>query len=124
MRYGTPTQLELLRRGPVGLHKAFKDYASQPHTFGWRKHRSRGGDADVAQTVSVHPHGVRSFYLGNAAFHCVLHLFEGAYFDLPHPLARYAELVGEFFQRDGIVGQPPSFEDTALAPAQYGQRAD
>ena len=61
---------------------------------------------DVVQlytAVSVRRHGVRGFYLSNPLFHRVLHFSEGAYLDLPHPLARYAELLGKFFQREGVI---------------------
>ena len=42
------------------------------------------------------------------------HLFEGAHLDLTHALARDAELVGEFFERDR-VGQPARLEDAPFA---------
>ncbi len=57
-------------------------------------------------------------------FHCVLHLFEGAHLDLPHTFARYAELLGEVFQRYGILGQPPRLEDSAFALVQCSQRTN
>ena len=54
--------------------------------------------------------------------HRLLHLFEGAHFDLPDALARHAELVGQFFQRDRLVGEAARFENTPLAIVEHGER--
>src|SRR5712671_7512121 len=62
------------------------------------------------------------FHGGDVILHRLLNLLESAHFDLSHPLARDAELVGEFFQRDGIVRQPARLEDAPLALIEHGER--
>src|SRR5205807_337117 len=58
----------------------------------------------------------------DAVLHRLLHLLEGAHLDLAHALARDAEFLGEFFQRDRIVRQPSRLEDATLALVQHRHR--
>ena len=63
-------------------------------------------------------------YGGNSMLDCLSHLFEDKHLDLPHPLARDAEFVGEHSKRDRIFGQAPRFEDPALANVEFRQGLD
>src|SRR5207245_5445411 len=65
---------------------------------------------------------VRGLHRGDAVFYRLLHLLEGAHLDLAHALARDAELVGEFFQRDRVVGKAARLEDAPLALVEHGER--
>ena len=71
----------------------------------------RGGDGGSCRRGSFHG--------GDVALHRLLHLFEGAHFDLTDALARHAELVGELFQRDRLIGEPPRFEDAPFAIVEH-----
>ena len=61
---------------------------------------------------------------GNSTLDRLLHLLEGARLNLPHPLARDAEFVGEHSKRDRVFGQAPRFEDPALANVEFRQGLD
>ena len=63
-------------------------------------------------------------YGGNSMLDCLSHLFEDKHLDLPHPLARDAEFVGEHSKRDWVFGQAPRFEDPALANVEFRQGLD
>ena len=63
-------------------------------------------------------------YGGNSMLDCLSHLFEDKHLDLPHPLARDAEFVGEHSERDWVFGQAPRFEDPALANVEFRQGLD
>ncbi len=63
--------------------------------------------------------GFRIFDMGDVVLHRLLDLLESAHFDLAHALARHAELVGEFFERDRIVGQPARLENAAFAIVEH-----
>jgi hypothetical protein len=43
--------------------------------------------------------------------HGHLHLLKGVHLDLAHALARHAVLVGEFIERDRLVGKAPRLKD-------------
>ena len=60
---------------------------------------------------------------GDAVLDCLLHLLEGAHLDLPHPLARDAEFLGQLLERDRLLGQPPRLEDAPLALIEDGESA-
>src|SRR6185503_11029258 len=49
-------------------------------------------------------------------------LLEGAHLDLAHPLARDAELVGEFLQGDRAVSKPSGLENPPLAVIEHAER--
>src|SRR5258708_27232349 len=70
----------------------------------------------------MHRQGRRSFDRGDAVLHRLLHLLERVHVDLAHALARDAELVGEFRERDRVLGEPTRFEDASLAIVEYGER--
>ena len=55
-------------------------------------HRQRGGF-------------LRLLDRGDAGFHRLLHLLEGAHLDLAHALARDAELARQILERDRAVGE-------------------
>src|SRR3954469_22502283 len=59
------------------------------------------------------------FLAGNGALDGRLHLLEGADLDLPHTLARHAELGGQVFQRHRIFRQTPRLEDAAFARVEH-----
>src|SRR5262245_24833808 len=59
---------------------------------------------------------------GDAVLHRALHLLEGAHLDLPHALARDAELGGQILERDRIVGKPARLEDAPLAVVEHRER--
>ena len=63
-----------------------------------------------------------SFHGGDGVLHRLLHLLERADFDLADALARDAKLVGEFFQRDRLVGKPARFEDAPFAIVEHAER--
>src|ERR1700746_4082069 len=48
----------------------------------------------------THLQWLRGRYRRDAVLHCVLHLREGAHLDLAHALARDAEFLGQFHERD------------------------
>lgn len=50
---------------------------------------------------------VRFLQGGDPTLHRLLHLVERAHLDLAHALARDAELGGEVFERDRLVGEAP-----------------
>src|SRR5215211_6539417 len=54
--------------------------------------------------------------------HRSLHLLEGAHLDLPHALARDAELGGQVLERARVLREATPLEDAPLAPAEYGER--
>jgi hypothetical protein len=54
--------------------------------------------------------------------HRVLHFLEGAYFNLAHTLARNAELVGDLFKRDWVLGEPARFENAPFAIVEHAER--
>src|SRR6266481_5067279 len=70
----------------------------------------------------LHRQGRRSFNCGDAVLHLLLHLLERVHVDLAHALARDAELVGEFRERDRVLGEPARFEDAPLAIVERGER--
>ena len=55
-------------------------------------------------------------------FHRFLDLLESPNLDLPDALARNAELIGEFFERDGVICQPSRLEDASLALVEHVER--
>ena len=73
-------------------------------------HRQRGGF-------------LRLLDRGDAGFHRLLHLLEGAHLDLAHALARDAELARQVLERDRVVGQPARLEDAPLALVEHVERA-
>src|ERR1035438_6345036 len=70
----------------------------------------------------MHRLGPRALHRGNAVLHRLLHLLEGAHVDLAHALARDAELLGEFRERDRVLGKPARLEDAPLAVVELGER--
>src|SRR2546422_10974594 len=66
--------------------------------------------------------GGRGLHGGDAVLHRVLHLLEGAHLDLPHPLARDAELVSKLLERDRIIREAPRLEDAPLALVEHVER--
>ena len=51
----------------------------------------------------------------DAVLHCVLYLLEGVHLDLAHALARDAEFLGQFRERDLFLGESARLEDPPLA---------
>src|SRR5258707_9056973 len=70
----------------------------------------------------LHRQGRRSFDRDDAVLHRLLHLLERVHVDLAHALARDAELVGEFRERDRVLGESTRFEDAPLAIVEHGER--
>jgi hypothetical protein len=70
----------------------------------------------------MHRQARRGFYRGDPILHRLLHLLKRAHVDLAHALARDAELVGEFRERDRVLGEPTRFEDAPLAIVEHGER--
>src|SRR5258706_3266359 len=70
----------------------------------------------------MHRQRRRSFDRGDAVLHRLLYLLERVRVDLAHALARGAELVGEFRERDRVLGEPTRFEDSSLAIVEHGER--
>src|SRR5579864_9326686 len=66
--------------------------------------------------------GMRPLHGGHAAPYSVLHLLEGTHLNLTDALARHTELVGELFERDRVIGEPPCLEDASLAIVEHQQR--
>src|SRR5580704_15091421 len=62
------------------------------------------------------------FYACDTILYCLLHLLKGVHLDLAHALARHAVLVGEFIERDRLVGKTTPLEDAALALIQHCER--
>src|SRR3954462_13900305 len=60
---------------------------------------------------------------GDGALDRGLHLLKSTDLDLPHALARYAELGGEVFKRHRIFRQTPRFEDTPFARVEHADGA-
>src|SRR5215470_17510566 len=75
----------------------------------------RGHDEALMRRELRRRRGGRALHLGEAVAHRLLHLLEGAHLDLPHALARDAELLGELLERDGVIRQPARLKDAALA---------
>src|SRR6476646_7097860 len=69
----------------------------------------------------THLQWLRGLYRRDAVLHCVLHLREGAHLDLAHALARDAEFLGQFHERDLFLGEPARFEDAPLARVEHGE---
>src|SRR5262249_46304918 len=59
----------------------------------------------------------------DAVLHRVLHLREGVPLDLAHALARDAEFLGQFHERNLFLGEPACLEDAPLALVEHGERA-
>src|SRR5262245_23951446 len=72
--------------------------------------------------ASVRRHRLRPLHGGHPVLHRILHLLEGAHFDLAHPLARDAELVGELLERDRVVGKPTGLKNPPLAVIEHAER--
>src|SRR5687767_9197382 len=73
----------------------------------------------------VHGHGLRRrrrFHRGDAVLHRLLHLLEGAHFDLAHAFARDAELGGEVLERHRVLGEAARLEDAPLTIVEHGER--
>src|SRR5258707_4187216 len=64
----------------------------------------------------------RSFHHSDAVLHRLLHLLEGTHAYLAHALARDAELVREFLERDRFFGEPARREDAPLPVVEHGER--
>ena len=64
----------------------------------------------------------RSFHRRDAVLHRLLHLLEGTHAYLAHALARDAELLSEFRERDRVLGEPARLEDAPLAVVQHRER--
>jgi hypothetical protein len=58
----------------------------------------------------------------DAALDGLLHPLESPYLNLPHPLTRDAELVGELFERDRLISEAASLENAALALVEHAER--
>jgi len=67
-------------------------------------------------------HRRRVLHRGDAVFDRALHLLEGAHLDLAHAFARDAELVGQFLERDRVLGEAPRLEDAPFAVVEHGER--
>ena len=63
--------------------------------------------------------GFGTFHVGDVGLHRLLDFLESAHLDLADALARHAELVGEFFERDRLVVKPPRLEDAAFALVEH-----
>src|SRR5580704_3401413 len=79
-----------------------------------------------ARENSVHrrgrSRGLGIFHMRDRVLDRLLHLLEGAHLDLADALARHAELIGELFQGDRIVGETPRLEDATLAIVEHRER--
>src|SRR5260370_18640720 len=64
----------------------------------------------------------RDAHRRGAVLDCLLHLLEGAHLDLAHALARDAEFLGQFHERDLFLGEPTRFEDAPLALVEHCER--
>src|SRR5438876_3473877 len=64
----------------------------------------------------------RDAHRRGAVLDCLLHLLEGAHLDLAHALARDAEFLGQFHERNLFLGEPTRFEDAPLALVEHGER--
>ncbi len=70
----------------------------------------------------MHQQRCRSFHPGDAFLHRVLHFLEGAHFNLAHALARDAELGGDLFKRDWVLGEPARLENALFAIVEHEKR--
>src|SRR5258708_16670184 len=70
----------------------------------------------------MHRQGRRSFDRDDAVLHRLLHLLERVDVDRAEALARDAELVARFRERDRLLAEPTRFEDASLAIVEYGER--
>src|SRR5271169_754034 len=67
-------------------------------------------------------HRCRRFHHGDPVLHRVLHFLEGAHFNLAHALARDAELGGDLFKRDWVLGEPARLENALFAIVEHEKR--
>src|ERR1035437_9906010 len=85
--------------------------------------------ADVAAIALMHRRRNRRRFLrllqsSDTILHRLLHLLEGAHFDLAHALARDAEFGCQILERDRIVRQAAPREDAPLALVEHVARTD
>src|ERR1700719_4237573 len=82
--------------------------------FGLRRYR---GATATAQSVKRD-----RWSLCDRDLHSPLHLLEGTHLDLPHALARDAELHRQILERHRIIGELARLEDAPLALAEHRER--
>jgi hypothetical protein len=64
---------------------------------------------------------LRNFHRGHSVLDRLAHLLESAHLDLPHALARDAELFGQFIERDWAIDQSARLKDAPLAVVQHSE---
>jgi hypothetical protein len=60
---------------------------------------------------------------GNPTPDEILYFLEGAHFDLAHALVGDAELLGQVFERNGLVGEMTGLENAARAIIEHDERS-